>query len=56
MHELNRIMKIDIISQLDLFTNKDLTKFIHMLDSINELVEKYPEEAIDILKKWIMSY
>ena len=28
-------------------------KHKHMLDSINELVEKYPEEAIDILKKWI---
>jgi flagellar M-ring protein FliF len=28
-------------------------KHKHMLDSINELVEKYPEEAIDILRKWI---
>ena len=28
-------------------------KHKHMLDSINELVKKYPEEAIDILKKWI---
>jgi flagellar biosynthesis/type III secretory pathway M-ring protein FliF/YscJ len=28
-------------------------KHKHILDSINELVEKYPEEAIDILKKWI---
>ncbi len=28
-------------------------KHKHMLDSVNELVEKYPEEAIDILKKWI---